>query len=102
MYTSFTRGTSFPCDAHRFRSGVLIVFRPDSLNACELCGTWFTNDDHKDDHLNSCPKLPTFHKIGNLSGGSSGTPTPTMLLSDFVLTPHLGSRQNLLSRFIIR
>ena len=33
------------------------------LRLCELCGTWFTNDEHKDDHLNSCPKLPTFHEI---------------------------------------
>lgn len=44
----------------------------DRLTACELCGVRFTDDDHKDDHLNSCPKLPTFHKVGNLENQPSG------------------------------
>jgi len=42
------------------------------LNSCELCGTWFTDDGHKDDHLNSCPKLPTFHKIPRSESEPSG------------------------------
>ena len=39
--------------------------RYNRLTLCELCGTRFIDDDHKDDHLNSCPKLPTFHEIGS-------------------------------------
>ena len=37
-----------------------------SLNTCELCGTRFTDDRHKDGHFNSCQKLPNFDKIGSL------------------------------------
>jgi hypothetical protein len=32
------------------------------LNVCEHCGARFRDDDQKDDHLSSCPMLPTFHE----------------------------------------
>ncbi|KAF9648843.1 hypothetical protein BDM02DRAFT_3269203 [Thelephora ganbajun] len=56
-----------------FLSHLHIHLIHEGLNSCELCGVWFTDDDHKDDHLNSCPKLPTFHKIGSLESKPSGS-----------------------------
>ena len=45
---------------------------PDRLQMCEHCRTRFTDDNHKDVHLNSCPKLPAFHEIGSLGREQSG------------------------------
>ena len=51
------------------------------LTLCELCGMRFDDDDHKDDHLNSCPKLPTFHEIESFGSELSGEyhSTPLMM-----------------------
>lgn len=37
------------------------------LRLCELCGTRFIDDDHKIEHLSSCPRHPTFHEIENFN-----------------------------------
>ena len=34
------------------------------------------DDDHKDDHLSSCPKLPTFHEIESFNDGPPSQWTP--------------------------
>ena len=53
-----------------WRIGVLKVF--NRVIECEHCGVLFTDDDHKDEHLNSCSKLPTLHEIGSLEDGPFG------------------------------
>ena len=50
------------------------------LKLCELCGTRFIDDDHKDDHLNSCPKLPTFHEIESFGSEVPGECPSTLLV----------------------
>ena len=55
-----------------------IVFH--RLASCELCGTRFTDDDHKDSHLNSCPKLPRFHEIRSLESERSSKHHPCVPL----------------------
>ena len=61
IYISYTRGAYLMLIA-RSASGVNRVM-VNRLRICELCGARFVDDDHKDDHLNSCPKLPIFHEI---------------------------------------
>jgi len=58
----------------------------DRLRLCELCGTRFVDDDHKDEHLSSCPNLPTFHDIESFNA----EPEP------------VGHLQSILSRFHVR
>ena len=53
-------------------AGVLTMPRCNRLRLCELCGMRFIDDDHKDGHLNSCPKLPIFHEIESFNNGSPG------------------------------
>ena len=75
--------------------------RYNRLRLCELCGTRFIDDDYKDDHLNSCPKLPTFHEVESFNSGPPGKWTPLRLLCQWlcVLTLSLvGPLQNFLNR----
>lgn len=66
----------------------------DSLNACELCGTWFTDDSHKEDHLNSCPKLPIFDEIG------SSEDEPSSKHNCFYAPSQWSSYANIYHRFV--
>jgi len=52
--------------------GTIENLMSNRLNYCELCGTRFTDDNHKDRHPDSCPKLPAFHKIGSLKSEPFG------------------------------
>lgn len=67
-YTAFTMSMSPPPQRVWSTENIAV----DRLTACELCETRFIDDDHKDDHLNSCPNLPTFHKIRSLESEPSG------------------------------
>ena len=52
------------------------MVRHNRLKFCELCGTRFIDEDHKDEHLNSCPKMPIFHDIESFSSEQPGEYTP--------------------------
>ena len=56
--------------------GVFTIQRCNRLRLCELCGTRFIDDDHKDEHLNSCPNRPTFHEVENFNNKPPGKRTP--------------------------
>ena len=61
IYISYTKGTYLVLIVRYARSVNHVVV--DRLRVCELCGARFIDDDNKNDHLNSCPKLPAFHEI---------------------------------------
>ena len=52
------------------------MLRYNRLRLCELCGTRFIDDEHKDEHLNTCPKLPTFDEAESFDGEPPGKCTP--------------------------
>ncbi|KAF9647696.1 hypothetical protein BDM02DRAFT_2529030 [Thelephora ganbajun] len=89
MLKNSNQDGSFPCrqrgcyDALPTRQAyachVHIHLIHEGLRLCELCGTRFIDDDHKDEHLGSCPKLPTFHEIESFSSEPPAGPLRNFL-----------------------